>query len=53
MTQRMNVVSQLQEHGEDIPNQKVVETMLKSLPWKNDMVVTILEKWKYWRQLSI
>lgn len=53
MTQVNHIVNQLRIHGEDIPDQKVLEKVLTSLLEKYDMVVVAIEESKDMSQLFV
>jgi hypothetical protein len=53
MTQVMNTVNQLRMNGEEIPDQRVVEKVLRTLPKKFDAVVIAIEESKDLTQLSV
>ena len=46
MTQIMSVVNQLWKYGEDLPNQRVIEKLLRCLPKKFEAVVVPIEEFK-------
>jgi len=53
MIQVMNIVSQLKMNGEEIPDHKVVQKVLRTLPKKFDAVVIAIEESKDLKQLSL
>jgi hypothetical protein len=53
MIQVMNIVSQLKMNGEKIPDHKVVQKVLRTLPKKFDAVVIAIEESKDLKQLSL
>jgi hypothetical protein len=53
MTQVMNIVNQLRMNGEELPDQKVVEKVLRTLPKKFDAMVVAIEESKDLTQLSV
>jgi chromosome condensin MukBEF MukE localization factor len=46
MTSVKHLVHQIRSQGEDIPDQKIVEKVLRSLPEKFNMVVVAIEESK-------
>ena len=53
MTQVMSVVNQLRQYGEDLPDQRVIEKLLRCLPKKFDEVVVPIENFKNISQMHI
>lgn len=53
MTQVMNIVRQLKMNGEEMPDHKVVQKVLRTLPKKFDTVVIAIEESKDLTQLSL
>ena len=53
MTQVMNVVRQLRQYGEDLPDQRVIEKLLRCFSKKFDAVVVPIEEFKNLNQIHI
>ena len=53
MTQVMCVVNQLRQYGENLPNQHVIEKLLRCLPKKFEVVVVPIEEFKNFIQMHI
>jgi hypothetical protein len=51
--QVMDVVTQLRENGDELPDQKVVENILRSFPNKFDNIVVTIDESKDLSQFSI
>ncbi|GKU98653.1 hypothetical protein SLEP1_g11627 [Rubroshorea leprosula] len=45
-TQRIEIVNQMRKYGDDVPEQKVVEKIVRSLPKKYDHIVAAIEESK-------
>jgi len=53
MTQVMSVVNQLRQYGEDLPDQRVIEKLLRCFPKKFEAVVVPIEEFKNLSQMHI
>ena len=53
MTHVMNVVNQLRQYGEDLPDQRVIEKFMRCLPKKFEAVVVPIEEFKNLSQMHI
>ena len=53
MTQVVNVINQLRQYGEEIPDQRVIEKFLRCLPKKFEAVVVLIEEFKSPSQMHI
>jgi hypothetical protein len=53
MTQVMKIENQLRMNGEEIPYERVVENILRTLPKKFDAMVIVIEEFKDLTQLSL
>ena len=53
MTQVMSTVNQLWQYGEDLPDQRVIEKLLRCLPKKFEAVVVLIKEFKNLSQMHI